>query len=82
VYPSRQDALRTLSGAVATRLEFNADASLGSPLGTIERPRPERSLRNVAVLVEAVCDPALIPGAPAGPHRVKDTPLSSTGSQS
>ena len=74
LYPTEADALRTLFGAAATGLEFNADARLGRPLGTPDRPRPERaearlserSLRNVAVSVQAIGDLARILAAPAG----------------
>jgi hypothetical protein len=80
LYPSEADALRTLFGAAATGLEFNAEARLGRPLGTIDRPRPERaemrlsgrSLRNVAVSVTAIGDLALILAAPAGPDTLGD----------
>jgi hypothetical protein len=74
-YPAEADALRTLFGAAAGGLEFNAEARLGRPLGTLDRPRPERaearlsgrSLRNVAVSVGAIGDLAAILAAPAGP---------------
>jgi hypothetical protein len=80
LYPSEADALRTLFGAAATGLEFNAEARLGRPLGTIDRPRPERaearlsarSLRNVAVSVEAIGALAAILAAPAGPDSAGD----------
>lgn len=62
VYLSEDEALRALFTAVATGLQFNAEARLGRPLGTFGRPRPERaearrsgrSLRNVRLSVAAI----------------------------
>jgi hypothetical protein len=79
-YPTEADALRTLFGAAATGLQFNSEARLGRPLGTPDRARPERaearlserSLRNVAVSVQAIGDLALILAAPAGPDVAAD----------
>ena len=80
LYPTGADALRTLFGAAEAGLEFNAAARLGRPLGTIDRPRPERaearrsgrSLRNVTVSVAAIGDLALILAEPAGPEVTED----------
>jgi len=51
-----EEAARALFGSLSTGLEFNADARLGRPMGTFDRPRPlraenrrsERSKRNVS----------------------------------
>ncbi len=56
-YQSNEETVRELYRALSTGLEFDADARLGRPLGTFERPRPTRaeawrsgrSLRNVLV---------------------------------
>ncbi|WP_010142104.1 imelysin family protein [Oceanicola sp. S124] len=61
-YLSRDEAVRVLYTALLTGLEFDADQRLGLPLGTFERPRPERaearrsgrSLRNVEVSLRAL----------------------------
>ncbi|MEM6618241.1 MAG: imelysin family protein [Pseudomonadota bacterium] len=55
-YTGEDDALRALYTALTTGLQFTAEARLGRPLGTFDRPRPRRaearrtgrSLRNVA----------------------------------
>lgn len=61
-YRSEAEAAQQVFTAISTGLEFTSDARLGRPLGTFERPRPnraearrsERSLRHVALSVEAV----------------------------
>lgn len=42
-YQSDTEAMRTLFNALTTGLEFNANVRLGRPLGTFERPRPNRA---------------------------------------
>ncbi|WP_341863997.1 imelysin family protein [Gymnodinialimonas sp. 57CJ19] len=42
-YQSPDEAMRALFNALTTGLEFNADVRLGRPLGTFERPRPNRA---------------------------------------
>lgn len=62
------EALATLYGAAVTGLQFTAEARLGRPLGTIERPRPTRaearragrSLAHVALSLEATRAMALL----------------------
>lgn len=61
---SEAEALRALYTALDTGLEFAADQRLGRPLGTPDRPRPERaearrsgrSLRNLTLSLEALRD--------------------------
>ncbi|QXT38959.1 imelysin family protein [Gymnodinialimonas ceratoperidinii] len=63
-YQSEAEAVRALFNALTTGLEFNADVRLGRPLGTFDRPRPnraearrsERSLRNLAVSMEGLAE--------------------------
>lgn len=55
-YQSAAEAMRALFNALTTGLEFNADVRLGRPLGTFDRPRPNRaearrSGRSVPMLV-------------------------------
>ena len=60
-YRSEEEAARQLFTALTTGLEFTATARLERPLGTFDRPRPnraearrsERSLRNVILAIEA-----------------------------
>ncbi|MDO9639925.1 MAG: imelysin family protein [Pseudotabrizicola sp.] len=60
-YLSPDEAVRALYTQLLTSLEVTANARLGRPLGTFERPRPRqaeawrsgRSLRNVVLAVEA-----------------------------
>lgn len=60
-YRSEQEALRQAFTALTTGLEFTADARLGRPLGTFDRPRPKRaearrsgrSLHHVILSLEA-----------------------------
>lgn len=67
-FAADSEALATLYGAVVTGLQFSAEARLGRPLGTIERPRPTRaearragrSLHHVALSLEATRDLALL----------------------
>ncbi|MFS4436874.1 imelysin family protein [Paracoccaceae bacterium GXU_MW_L88] len=61
VYLSEKEATQALYTALMTSLEFTADQQLGRPLGTFDRPRPERaearrserSKRNVQLALEA-----------------------------
>lgn len=63
-YQSGAEAMRALFNALTTGLEFNADVRLGRPLGTFERPRPnraearrsERSLRNFVASTEGLVE--------------------------
>ncbi|MWD29733.1 signal peptidase [Aquicoccus sp. SCR17] len=65
-YLSDKEARQALYTALLSGLEFTADQRLGRPLGTFERPRPERaearrsgrSLRNVILSLEALEDMA------------------------
>jgi hypothetical protein len=67
-FRSRDEALRTLFGALDQGLEFTADLRLGRPLGTFDRPRPQmaearrsgRSLVHVVLSLEALEELALI----------------------
>lgn len=60
-YLSDHEAASTLYSALLAGLEFTADQRLGRPLGTFDRPRPERAearrsdrpLRNVVLSLEA-----------------------------
>jgi predicted lipoprotein len=80
VYPSRQDALRTLFGAASSGLQFNSEARLGRPMGAVDRAYPERaeawrserSLRNVEVSVASIGGLALILARPADPDVAED----------
>ncbi len=59
-YRSREEAAQRFFGAVATGLQFTSDTRLGRPLGTFDRPRPNRAearrsgraLRNVVLSLE------------------------------
>ncbi len=59
---SESEAAQALFTALVSGLEFTADQRLGRPLGTFDRPRPERaearrsgrSLRNVVLSLEAL----------------------------
>ena len=42
-YRNDTEALQELYKAIATGLEFNANMRLGRPLGTFDRPRPNRA---------------------------------------
>lgn len=61
---SEKEAAQRLYTALLAGLEFDADQRLGRPLGTFDRPRPERaearrsarSLRNVALSLTALAD--------------------------
>ena len=63
-YQSDAEAMRALFNALTTGLEFNADVRLGRPLGTFDRPRPnraearrsERSLQNLTVSTQALAE--------------------------
>lgn len=60
-FRTESEALAALYSAMTTGLEFTADARLGRPLGTFERPRPKRaearranrSLRHVLISVQS-----------------------------
>lgn len=66
-YLSDKEAAQRLYTALLAGLEFDADQRLGRPLGSFDRPRPERaearrserSLRNVIVSLKATRDLAL-----------------------
>lgn len=61
IYRTEQEAVRQVFTALTTGLEFTADARLGRPLGSFDRPRPKRaearrsgrSLRHIALSLEA-----------------------------
>lgn len=61
-YQSEAEAMRALFNALTTGLEFNADVRLGRPLGSFDRPRPNRaearrsgrSVRNLAASMEGL----------------------------
>jgi len=63
-YRSQDEALQELYKALITGLEFTGDTRLGRPLGTFDRPRPnraearrsERSLRHVELSLIALRD--------------------------
>ncbi len=73
-YQSQAEAMRALFNALTTGLEFNADVRLGRPLGTFDRPRPnraearrsERSVQNLIVSMQGLAElaDALMVGAP------------------
>lgn len=73
-YLSPQEARQALFTQLVTGLEFVADQRLGRPLGTFDRPRPERaearfsgrSVRNVRLSMEALAALAvdLVPDSP------------------
>ncbi len=61
-YLNRTEARQALLTALATGIEFNKDQRIGRPLGTLDRPRPERaearasgrSMRDVALSLAAL----------------------------
>lgn len=61
---SEQEALQAVYTQILSSLEFTADTRIGRPMGTFERPRPNRaearlsgrSLRNVVLATEAAVD--------------------------
>ncbi|NVO54255.1 imelysin family protein [Rhodobacteraceae bacterium B1Z28] len=63
-YRSQNEAMQELFKALSTGLEFTADTRLGRPLGTFDRPRPnraearrsDRSLRHVELSLIALRD--------------------------
>ena len=67
-YRDEKEALREVYKALGTGLQFTADARLGRPLGTFDRPRPnraearrsKRSLRHVEVSLQSTFELALI----------------------
>ncbi len=67
-YRSREDVAQEFFKAVLGGLQFTSDTRLGRPLGTFDRPRPNRaearrsgrSLRNVRLSVEGAADLALL----------------------
>ncbi|MEM7270389.1 MAG: imelysin family protein [Pseudomonadota bacterium] len=64
IYPTHDDALRKLYTTLMSALEFNAEARIARPLGTLQRPRPKRaearrsgrSLRTLALSNAALAD--------------------------
>jgi len=66
-YLAPKEAVQRLYTAMMAGLEFDADQRLGRPLGTFDRPRPERaearrsarSLRNLVLSLEALRDLAV-----------------------
>ncbi|MDU9002916.1 imelysin family protein [Sedimentitalea todarodis] len=76
-YLSPDEAAQTLYTALMTGLEFTADQRLGRPMGSFDRPRPNRaeahrsgrSLRNVTLSLTALQDFA---------HALSDTPTPHT----
>lgn len=64
VYQSREEALQELFKAVTAGLQFTSETRLGRPLGSYDRPRPNRaearrsgrSLRHVMLSLEATRD--------------------------
>ncbi|MGH1464096.1 MAG: imelysin family protein [Cognatishimia sp.] len=67
-YQTQADSLREVFKALHAGLQFTSDARLGRPLGTFDRPRPnraearrsKRSLRHVALSLSATYDLALL----------------------
>ena len=63
-YQSPAEAMRVLFNALTTGLEFNANVRLGRPLGTFDRPRPnraearrsQRSVHNLTVSMQGLAD--------------------------
>lgn len=63
-YRTPEEAAQQLFTALSTGLEFTADTRLGRPMGSFDRPRPnraearrsERSLRHVVLSLEALRD--------------------------
>lgn len=63
-YRTQTEAAQQLFTALSTGLQFTSEARLGRPMGTLERPRPnraearrsERSLRHVILSLEATMD--------------------------
>ncbi len=63
-FPTRPDAERKVYTALISGLEFDRDQRLGRPLGTYDRPRPnraearlsERALRNITLSLAALQD--------------------------
>ena len=74
IYPRQTDAARELYKALDAGLQFMAEARLGRPLGTYERPRPKRaearrsgrSLRHVRLALDALDRLHLALAAPYG----------------
>lgn len=74
-YQSQTEAMRALFNALTTGLEFNADIRLGRPLGTFDRPRPNRaearrsgrSVQNLIISMQGLAElsAALTVAAPA-----------------
>ena len=64
VYRTDEEAAQELFKALSTGLEFTSEARLGRPLGTFERPRPnraearrsERSARHVDLVLSSTAD--------------------------
>ncbi|MDF1855292.1 imelysin family protein [Pseudooceanicola sp.] len=72
VYHSPEEALQELFKALTAGLEFTSDSRLGRPLGSYDRPRPnraearrsQRSARHVSLSLSALKDLALRLAAP------------------
>ncbi|GAA6209645.1 imelysin family protein [Cognatishimia sp. WU-CL00825] len=68
IYQTEEDSLREIFKALHAGLQFTSEARLGRPLGSFERPRPnraearrsKRSLRHVTLSLEATYDLALL----------------------
>lgn len=66
IYLSEREATQALFTALTSALEFDADQRLGQPMGTFEKPRPNRAeawrsdrpRRNVAISLAALRDMA------------------------
>ncbi|WP_172292209.1 imelysin family protein [Pseudoruegeria sp. HB172150] len=64
IYRSEEEAVRAFFGSVVSGLQFTSDTRLGRPLGSFERPRPNRaearrsnrSARNVLLSLEGTRD--------------------------
>ncbi len=80
-YRTEAEAVRQLFTALSTGLEFTADARLGRPMGSLDRPRPNRaeawrsgrSLRHVILSLEAARELA---AALSGGDKALEAPIS------
>ena len=76
-YESAEDALLAFYAALSEGLQFTAEARLGRPMGTFERPRPRRaetwrsgrSLRNVQLSIASLGELAVLLGIVDGADR-------------
>lgn len=72
-YRSREEAGQAFLGAVSSGLQFTSDTRLGRPMGSFDRPRPNRaearrsgrSLRNVVLSLEGTRELAFLLAADA-----------------